>query len=98
MELCHGPSSGSGAKERMLAVFCLKPSDERDCPPAVSEPSSVKTNKKTGIESKVIKNGCIYTSKSKAFILTSSLSCLLQKSIMGFRAPLADHSILKAAL
>lgn len=31
-------------------------------------------------------------------ILTSSFSCLLQNSIMGFRAPLADQSILKAAL
>lgn len=30
--------------------------------------------------------------------LTSSLSCLLQKSIMGFLAPLADHNTLKAAL
>lgn len=39
-ELCPGPSSDSAATGRTTAASCSTPSDGRDCPSAVSAPSS----------------------------------------------------------
>lgn len=101
VELCPGTSSDSDARGRTTVASCPTLSDGTDCPSAVSAPSSIPAPRHKSSHDYLMKKSSTsenLKAPQGASVLTSSFNCLIQNSIMGFRAPLADQSILKAAL